>query len=245
MSREEIIDKIKKLLRMKRGGTAGEIENALAMAAKLAREHGINLDSVNPDDESKAERITHEEFLLKLGIPTEARYAALICLNFFNVQICTHNAVRRLRIRAKITFVGTAWDIQIAQYVLVFLQHAFRRAWRERENRRLKNREAFMNGMFLGLAVKLEEERTKEPGVGLIKLDQAIQLRKDYLAKLFPNSKAREMNLDDSDASAAKRAGVEAGQNTHIRSALKKSDAPGRAALPALARPPAGQLQLI
>lgn len=41
-NKEAILEKIKKLLRMRRGGTPGEIENALAMAAKLAEPDSIN-----------------------------------------------------------------------------------------------------------------------------------------------------------------------------------------------------------
>jgi len=247
MNRDEIIEKIKKLLRMKRGGSAGEIENALAMAAKLAREHGIDLDQVNPDDETKTERITHYEEVLTLRMPLEARFALAICVNFFNVQIC-HCAGGRRREGAveyvynhSVVFVGTAWDIQIARYVFVFLQHHFRASWRHRKNRRLQNREAFLHGMFLGLAAKLEEARQKEAGVGLIHIDRAIQLRKDYLAKLFPNAKDAPLEPDDSDAAAAKYAGVLAGRDTQIRPAVEKPAAPAPAALP----PPAGQLQLI
>jgi hypothetical protein len=43
------LDKIRKLLRMKRGGTAGEVENALRMAQELAAKHGIDLNTVDPD----------------------------------------------------------------------------------------------------------------------------------------------------------------------------------------------------
>ena len=118
---DPIIEKIKKLLRMKRGGTPGEIENALAMAAELARKHGIDLNSVNPDDESKSETITHFEEVLKLRLPLEAKFAAAILVNFFNVQIChmqggTHReGYIKYKFNHSMIFVGTDWDIQVAQ----------------------------------------------------------------------------------------------------------------------------------
>jgi hypothetical protein len=63
-NKDAIVEKIKKLLRMKRGGTPGEIENALAAAAELARKHSIDLGSINPDEESAKERLTHLQELL-------------------------------------------------------------------------------------------------------------------------------------------------------------------------------------
>jgi hypothetical protein len=51
MTRDEALDKIRKLLRMKRGGTPAEVETALAMAAEIARKHGIDLSGVDPDHE--------------------------------------------------------------------------------------------------------------------------------------------------------------------------------------------------
>lgn len=246
MNQDAIIEKIKKLLRMKRGGTAGEIDTALALAAELARKHGIDLNSVNPDEE-KGETITHFEEVLKLRLPLEAKFAAAICVNFFNVQIC-HVAGGRIRkgdwttlYNHMMVFVGTDWDITVARYVFAFLQRHFRWCWNHRKNRRLKNREAFLHGMFLGLAAKLEEARQKEVGTGLIHIDRAIQLRKDYLAKLFPNAKDTNLKPDDSDASAAKFAGVLAGRQTQIRPGLDKPATPPRAALPA----PDAQMQLI
>jgi hypothetical protein len=244
MSKEAVIEKIKKLLRMKRGGTPGEIENALAAAAKLAREHGIDLENVNPDEQSDAQRITHATEVLGLRLPLEARFAAAIPVNFFNVQILFKQALNLWFVKknGSITFVGTAWDCEVARYVFVFLQQHFRYSWNHRQNRRLKNREAFLHGMFLGLAAKLEAQQVQpEPGVGLIRIERALQLRKDYLAKLCPNAKDKPLPKEDSEAWKAKRAGIEEGRKTEIRSGLKDSPVPARPALP----PAAGQLTLI
>jgi len=241
---DSIIEKIKKLLRMKRGGTAGEIENALALAAKLAREHGIDLNSVDPNEESKSQRITHVEDVLKCRLPLEARFAAAILVNFFNVEICIQRGVchRLIKIPNKVTFVGTAWDCEIARYIFVFLQRHFRWSWNHRQNRRLKNREAFLHGMFLGLAAKLESQRPHEAGLIL-----AGNARKDYLAKIKPNATDLNLAADDSSAMASKYAGMLAGRDTEIRSGLDTAAKTAAAiAAPRPALPPsAGQLALI
>jgi hypothetical protein len=241
MNKDAIIEKIKKLLRMKRGGTAGEIENALAMAAKLARDHGIDLAGVNPD-ETVSEVITHVEEVLKLKLPSEAKFASAILVNFFNVQICHKVGKASYGIRYKIVFVGTAWECEVASYMFIFLQRCFRSAWKDRKNKRLKNREAFMHGMFLGLAAKLEESKPKiEPGVGLVAVNRAFQLRNEYLAKLIPNAQDKKIDADDSDAWSAKHAGIIAGRETEIRKGVNGSAAAARPQLP----PAAGQLALI
>jgi hypothetical protein len=178
------------------------------------------------------------EDVLKLRLPLEAKFAGAILVNFFNVAICFHTAVNRwfLKIPGKITIVGTAWDCEVARYVFIFLQRHFRYSWNHRPNRRLKNREAFMHGMFLGLAAKLEAQQPETEGLVLSK-----NARKDYLAKLVPTSKDQSLDANNSDAWAAKRAGIRAGSETEIRSGLNKAAAPARPALP----PPVGQLALI
>jgi hypothetical protein len=84
--------------------------------------------------------------------------------------------------------------------------------------------------MFLGLGAKLEAARKKDVGVGLIVVDRALQRRKDHVAKLFPDAKNKSLDEEDSDAAAAKYAGILAGQKTELRSGLDKTQQ--HAALP-------------
>src|SRR6266571_1607867 len=84
--KDKIIDKIRKLLRMQRGGTPGEVETALGLAAELARKHGIALDAVDPDA-TPAQHITHLNTKTSARIQWECKYAALICNQFFNVHV--------------------------------------------------------------------------------------------------------------------------------------------------------------
>jgi hypothetical protein len=83
---ETIIDKIKKLLRMKRGGTPAEIETALAMAQKLAAKHGIDINSVDPEEKLKSE-MGHTDGWIGSRAPYDVRYAAKIVERFFNVDV--------------------------------------------------------------------------------------------------------------------------------------------------------------
>lgn len=246
MSQDAIIEKIKKLLRMKRGGTAGEIENALALAAELARKHGIDLAAVNPDESTQT--IKHESEALKSRLSQEARFAAAILVNYFSVGIIVsqqneHVTWYKTKRRYVVNFIGADWDVEIARYVFVFLQKHFRRSWAQRENRRLKNREAFFQGMFYGLVAKLERERNANPPneAGLILVGKAVELRQAYMQKHWPNSIKKDLDMNDTDAHASVRAGVEAGLNTSIRKAMEKPAAPARPALP----PTQGQMALL
>ena len=243
MSRDEIIEKIKKLLRMQRGGTAGEIANALAMAAELARKHGINLDAVDPDA-PEAKPINHIDAITAARLQDEVKYASLVCQNFFNVtaMITAERAKSNRRGRDfKIVFIGTASDQEIALYIFEFLTRHFRRCWNHRVNKRLRDRRAFMNGIYQGLCHKLHVQREAEvTGEGLIRLDQQLARRNQYMKDTFGETEKKNMKAS-SDSSAAKRAGYEQGRKTEIRTAVEKPAAPSRTALP----PTSGQMQLI
>lgn len=245
MTREEAIEKIKKLLRMKRGGTPDEVATALALAAELARKHGVELGTVNPEETTESEQIGHVAEVLKSKLPLEAKLACAILVNFFNVQAVVYKRahwVLRERI-CSVNFVGTQWDRDVAVYVFRFLQVHFRSCWNRRPNKRLRNRFAFLNGMFLGLATKLEQEkRAHTDEAALVFVGRALELRKQYVQKHWPRAEDVALEEDDSDAHASGLAGVRAGQNTNIRPAV---GAPKPAAERRLLQPAAGQMNLL
>jgi hypothetical protein len=246
MSREEVIDKIKKLLRMKRGGTPGEIEAALNIARELAAKYGVDLDAVNPDDEQeqRTRPLGHEEAIMAARIQWECKYAALIAQKFFNVSMLLRQVPldRWPGYRYAITLIGTEWDRQIALYVFKFLCGHFRREWTTRRGR-CRNRQAFMYGMFVGLSQKLEEQRradAPENEPGLVRLEHAVARRKDYMAKHFGPTETASA-APDTDADAAKIAGWRAGRDTEIRGGVKDAE---RASAERLGTGEGGQLLL-
>ena len=229
------LDKIKKLLRMKRGGSAGEVENALRMAQEIAAKHGIDLSSVNPDEEERERPITHVDEILGARIQFECKYAALVCHQFFHVEVF---AGRNGDGKFKLTFVGTEWDQQIALYVYRFLVRHFRYEWTHNRGR-LRNRQAFLWGMYLGLCSKLREKNPEHSDAhGLVHLERALVRRQQYVKDRFGDLSSSSVKPDD-DAGAARRRGYDAGQKTEIRPALKGSPV----ATPKLAPPERPQLQ--
>jgi hypothetical protein len=213
MTRAEALDKIKKLLRMKRGGTQSEIETALALAAKIAREHGIDMGAVNPDEDTSTQRIGHDEPITSARIQFECKYAGMICQQFFKVQVFARRVTWQKR---ALTFVGTDWDRQIALYVYHFLVRHFRREWKRRRGR-CRNRQAFMWGMYCGICSKLRElEPPPEQTTALVASGRALVA---YIEQHWGKLTSDDIR-PDGDAAAAKYRGYIAGRQTEIRKAV-------------------------
>lgn len=218
MKREEIIERIRKLLRMQRGGTEGEVATALRLAQELAAKHGIDLEGVNPD-EAAAKPIGHEDALTSARIQFEAKYAGLVCQHFFRVEIFTRQVAWG---KFALTFVGTSWDREIARYVFNFLVGHFRREWRARKGR-LRNRQAFLWGMYLGLCHKL---KAQQPAVDIDSLALMTTQRgalQRYIKTEFGEMKSSSAEPDDK-AKQATWEGICAGRRTEIRPAVKAGE---------------------
>jgi len=234
MQNDLIIEKIKKLLRMKRGGTPEEVATALRLAQELADKHSIDLAGVNAD-EAEARPLTHDEVYRSARIQAEVGYSGHICQAFFNVTTLITDIPARSNRRGRdfrILFIGEGRDRQIARYVFEFLCGQFRREWSHRSNKRLKNRKAFMHGMHMAICHKLAEKQPETNEVGLVWRDRRVARRDEYLKNEFGECGKRDFS-DDSDARTARYAGFVAGQKTEIRPGLEGSAAPKRAALQA------------
>lgn len=215
--RDQAIEKIKKLLRMKRGGTIHEIETALALAQEIARKHGIDITSVNPEEEEQLRPIGHDDALRSARLQWEVKYAGLICEAFFNVEVFARQLAWK---KLALTFVGTEWDRQVAVYVFRFLVGHFRREWEEKRGR-CRNRRAFMWGIYNGLSAKLSKAIPNPPGVeGLILVSRAIDRRRNYIEKHFGKMKSSSA-APDHGADQSYYRGYLAGQATNIRPAVE------------------------
>jgi hypothetical protein len=219
--KDSILDKIKKLLRMKRGGTPDEVATALRLAQDLAEKHGIDLNTVNPDDDNQQRErpISHTDAIHGARIQSECKYAALIADRFFNVSTFTNRGAMPFRI----TFVGTDWDTQIAVYVYHFLVGHFRREWKTKRGR-CRDRQSFMWGMYIGLSSKLRDRQpptAQQPG--LIQVDRALQRRTEYIGLHFGEMKSVAVT-PDSNSTAARYRGWLAGQQTEIRSGIRTAE---------------------
>jgi hypothetical protein len=218
---KSIIEKIKKLLRIKRGGTPDEIATALSLAQELARKHNLDIGNINPDEKADSGRITHDEALQSSRIQWEHKYAAAICERFFNVTVVYSNLVPR---RKRVTFIGNRADIEISFYVFNYLAAHFRRRYAGAKN--VRNRQAFLYGMYIGLGAKLETQRQKsEPTAGLILFDAALVKREKYTDEIFGPTRAVS-HAPKGNAEVSTRLGAIEGLKTEIRSGLAASRVP-------------------
>lgn len=220
----EILEKIKKLLRLARSSNPHEAALAMEKALALAAEHRVAVDQLDPDHQ--ADRVTHrdhEDLLSKL--PHEHQFAARILQRFFRVRCIIrgkwHSPATRWRPvkRQYLTVVGTTSDAEIALYVLGFLVHHFRFCWRKHRGR-CRNRPSFMHGMFLGLYSKLSEAEPKAPEATVT--NRALVVSFDaYVAQHI--GKTEDVKMADPTAAAAVNAGWVQGRKTEILGGLKPS----------------------
>lgn len=201
--KERVIEKIKKLLRMQNGGTAAEIETALRLAYQMAKNNNIDINSI---DVNAVENKITEEFISLLQLRAEHKYALFVCKHFFNVDfiISKGNGVH---------FIGTSSDIAIAKYIHGFLYRHFTNSWRAR-NKKLKNRAAFIEGMYLGICYMLNKEKKQiAEGAGIVLSTNRIS---DYIKKRFCNMLTEIDIRSKNQAHASHRAGIVAGLNTKL-----------------------------
>ena len=216
---DNILERIRKLLRMKRGGFPSEIETALALAAELARIHGIDLASVNPDVEQRRP-ITHKSVMESSRIQWECKYAAMICHRFFNVNALVDASYRSHRIQ----FIGTVSDMEIAEFVYAFLVGHMRWTWRHKRGR-ARNRQAFLYGMYQGIFVTLRRaQQASDPGdAAMVFIGQELTRRQNYIREQFGDTQQTDTKPGGA-AKAAEWSGYQSGRATRIPGGLKAGE---------------------
>jgi len=218
----DIIDRIKKLLRLARSSNPHEADLALQKALTLARQYHVDVGGLNPDQAEKSNVITHQETDPFARIGYEKRYAAAIAQRFFNVSAIVRATILVIdcwpREGRRVSFVGTEVDVQIALYVYVFLVRRFAFCWSHHRGRS-RNRRAFAYGMFQGICSKLKEaEPPEEPHApGLI-----VAARDAYIAVVFGKTRTMKDRTPDRIAQAAAWAGYVQGRQTEIRKPLDR-----------------------
>ncbi len=217
----EIIEKIKKLLRLSRSSNAHEAQLAMQRALELAREHEISVEGLNPDEAAREKAVTHRDSEEHLRISYDKEYAVRICCRFFHVRAIFVKVITTRRgypeLGTKITFVGRRAELEIALYVYHFLLQHFGFCWRKHRGR-CRNRHAFVDGMFHGLYAKLAEGEPPRDAKGT---ELVLRELDTYVAAVVGETTRGEFRKPDHEANAAARAGWLAGQQTNIRTPLK------------------------
>jgi hypothetical protein len=166
-----ILDRIKKLLALATSPNQHEAEAAMRMAHRLMLRH--NLQDVSPDAGADAYAFRHlgrssgrvsESDRLLAGLLGEFFFVQPIWISVFRVE--DQKRVSMLEI------TGRPENLEMAEYVYGFLQHAAESLWREHKRahgiERNIDRRAFLAGVMRGFADKLRAERKAEHALGLV-----------------------------------------------------------------------------
>lgn len=216
----EIIERIKKLLRLARSANPHEAQLAMERAMALAEEYRISVDALNPD--AAVPSIIHRDSETFARLSHDRTFASLIVKRFFRVRAITCSAIRRDRngwptVGQKLSFVGTSSDVEIALYVYHFLVQHFAYCWRKHRGR-VRNRYSFVHGMFQGLYAKLAESEPPAENRPAKGTELALSMEA-YLGEHFGTLSTKPMA--DPSAHAAAWAGYQQGRKTEIRNAVK------------------------
>lgn len=207
-----IIERIKKLLRLGKDGAAtpAEAAAALSKALKLAMEHGLKLEDIPADSDSGI--LTHETVESTAG-PAQLLSAGIVKTHFGVDTLFITGGSR------KIHFIGLPEQVALAAYVYTYLQRTMCRAWRTRENKRLRDRNAFLRG-FAAAMNRLMPEVFHRPGLILC----SQKYVEDVICVGPGWSKTTSLAPPKAKSEAAFSHGLEAGRKAGIRNALRGSD---------------------
>jgi hypothetical protein len=203
-------DLIKKLLRLNRSSNPHEAALALQKAREIAVRHRIDLQSVNPDEDQKT--ITHQDIATDKRLVCERKYAMIIVQEFFRVSCVFVPSSAD----PHVVMIGTITDLEIANYIYVFLVRHFRFCWRHHRGR-LRNRPAFMRGLFVGLFSKLQRAQPPIEDRALVCTHEAYK-RQLFSQGLVPMRPAKNWRN-----SQAFHVGWIHGQQIEIRDGIKSA----------------------
>jgi hypothetical protein len=233
---QEILDRIKKLLRLgaDKAATPAEAELAVQRAFELAARHQIDIESVSLEDDSR--RIVSENFPVQARLSFARKKILNLLVAFFNVNVIINRVPRLPRgfvwaAKPSVTFIGKTVDIQIARYVYEFLHSACSAALRDFVNSRASKparstQENFVQGFIWGVANKLREAKAQltEQQNGLIVSEHGR--RDQFESGLYKQTDLKPVKSDlrrvNRDASFA---GYIEGQKVEIRKPISTNAA--------------------
>ena len=218
---DKIKEKIKKLLRLSRSSNEHEAALALQRALELCSKHMIDMEDLDLDDDMR--KLMSKHHYVGQRFSRIRRSAAYLVKSFFNVSYFFD--------RPAIVFVGTAHDIQIAEYVFEFLTKScsecfsgYRKQLRVRKISRTR-RENFIVGFFYGVSSRLANTVEILAGEGdslSIVLRAEEERRKAYMDDTFSLVKMRKLKHRRLETTAL-MTGVTAGKEVNIRTPVGSS----------------------
>lgn len=228
MSIDEVIEKIKKIMRLaNKAGTDGERVAAEAAAQRLADMHGINLAHLTvTDGETKAVQREGGKAYMRSGV--EISYIIHILRKHFGVVVMQNYRIGQATMT--LTFFGVNLNIEIAKWVFDVLYRDSRKAWADMRGWGLKKK-TFMTGWFMQIDRKLTEHPLRND-VEQFKAEKDAAERKYQAFKndMSNNVKERTTTADRSDKEALYR-GYMAAEKVQLNRPCEGRDTPSPFAL--------------
>jgi hypothetical protein len=217
----EIVEKIKKLLRLGQSTNPHEAALALERAFDLAARHHVDVSALELDDD--VEKLVSEWFKVGERLSFLQQRALALCVSFFNVAVCVA--------RPRVVFVGTPSDVTIAWYVYGFICQQGRSWLRvyeidERLARRrvTRNKRAnFVQGFIYGIALQVGNRRRQlviEDSKTAIVLAEQEKARNAYMDDVVPNRTLAKRELKR-ELRGPLMTGFARGQETRINAPLR------------------------
>jgi hypothetical protein len=216
LTMNEILEKIKKLLRLAESSNTHEAELAMARAFELAARHSIDLSSVDVDEDTK--RLLHKRFGIGMRL-SQIRMGALnIVHNYFNVNVVWS--------RPDAVVIGTETEVEIAWYVIGFLSQAASRGLRQHQMESARKlspakKRGYVAGFFYGVSSKLRVTRETLEIEGPL---NALVLRRDQERKEYQDTQFQTATIPERSLKKNKdslRAGYVDGWTTEINKGLE------------------------
>lgn len=220
MNNSEILDKIKKLLRLGQSPNRHEAELAIQRAFELAARYQIDIENVSLEDSDR--KIQGLAFTSPSRLSFARKKILNLLCEFFNVNVVTNRHL------SMVTFIGKEVDIQIARYVYDFLHTACAAALREfaQGKRKLSanTKKNFVQGFIYGVAHKLRQAQGNlGPQTEALVLNERAR-REKFESSTFQNLKPVKAEPDRRNDRAS-IAGFIQGEKVQIRKPIETNAA--------------------
>jgi len=212
----DMLDRIKKLLRLGASPNPHEAALAMAKAMELAEMNGLDISQINASEHER--RIKHDYHEVPRRLAQEYKMAINVAQKFFRVRVIVG--------LTSLIIIGESARIAVAGYVIDFMVREARRHTTGKYARG-RPRKIFIIGFFAGIHENLEEY-VKKSGIDRCDQDAALDKYRDQHF-LTVNRKATPVSIGKSKS--AFMCGFMNGSNTRVMPACKDAVAGIRGAL--------------
>jgi hypothetical protein len=216
-NKQEIVEKVKKLLALAQSSNEHEAKLAAERATELLTKHNLTMDDVS----RKGITIEHETRRLGRRATPESKFILSLLEEFFFVHPVKTNILDTATFQFEKYFIllGRDHNVQIAAYVFDFLDRTFKNLFRDYKKANPKaKRQSFYLGLHAGLHEHLTEVRKRvhaSTGIALVPVDAELERA---LEKMGVKRSKTRIKVDDDTALVA---GIEQGRKIRIHGSVE------------------------